>query len=352
MSNQEMQFADPDWKPTQPLEKKTNSQEREAFIPQPINADPREQSQWRTAPPSPPQQEGYTGLRPYAGTAPQQMQGGNFRQRQYQRRGRGPWFWIILAIIIISLTSGGFGSYNGFDRFRGFHSNASIVEPHNFTVSDQAAPTIVINDRNGNIQVHRSDTATSVSVQDTKNAGFFGNPNDMQVSYSQSLDGNTINASVNDTGQGSVDFDVTVPQDTNLQITTNSGDINVDGVSGQMTLSVVSGDIHATNDTLSGQDTIKTDSGDIKFDGSISTSGTYHFQTVSGSIDLTVPGSTAFHVDASTNSGSIASDFPGVHVQNNNQGPGSTASGDVGGTAPGATIALNTDSGAINLHQQ
>src|SRR5438876_3757670 len=116
MSNQEMQFADPDWKPSQQLDSKTNPQGQEVNNPQPINTEYREQNQWRTAPPAPPQQEGYTGLRPYAGPTPQQS--GNFGQRPYRRRGRGPWFWIILAIIIISLASGGFRSINGpnFDR--------------------------------------------------------------------------------------------------------------------------------------------------------------------------------------------------------------------------------------------
>ena len=90
MSNQEMQFADPDWKPSQQLDTKTNPQEQEVYNPQPINADSREQNQWTAAPPAPPQQEGYPGLRPYTGPEPGQMQGGNFRQRPYRRRGRGP----------------------------------------------------------------------------------------------------------------------------------------------------------------------------------------------------------------------------------------------------------------------
>src|SRR6266852_5828184 len=105
MSDQEMQFADPDWKPSQQLNNKTNSQEQEEYIPQPINVDYREQNKWGAAPSSPPQQEGYTGIRPYASPPPQQVQGGNFRQRPYRRRGRGPWFWIILALIIIAITS-------------------------------------------------------------------------------------------------------------------------------------------------------------------------------------------------------------------------------------------------------
>src|SRR5260370_12312674 len=129
MSNQEMQFADPDWKPSQQLDTKTNPQEQEVYKPQPINADSREQNQWTAAPPAPPQQEGYPGLRPYTGPEPGQMQGGNFRQRPYRRRGRGPWFWIILAIIIISLMSGGFGSRGGFDFGRDRFGNPPIQKP-------------------------------------------------------------------------------------------------------------------------------------------------------------------------------------------------------------------------------
>ena len=108
MSNQEMQFADPDWKPSQKLDAKTGTQEQETFIPEPINADSRER--WNATPPPPPRQEMYTGLPPYAGVTPQQPVRGQYRQGPYRRGGRGIWFWVILAFIIISLMGGGFGS--------------------------------------------------------------------------------------------------------------------------------------------------------------------------------------------------------------------------------------------------
>src|SRR6266487_7085117 len=131
MSNQEMQFADPDWKPSQQLDKKNNPQDQEAYNPQPINSDYREQNKWGSAPSSSPQQEGYTGLRPYAGPVPGQMQGGNFRPRSYSRRGRGPWLWIILAIIIFSLISGGFRFSSGFRDGNGpdFGHNSAYPKP-------------------------------------------------------------------------------------------------------------------------------------------------------------------------------------------------------------------------------
>jgi len=356
MSNQEMQFADPDWKPSQQLNNKTNPQEQEEYIPQPINADYREQNKWGAAPSSPPQQEDYTGLRPYAGPAPQQMQGGNFRQRPYRRRGRGPFFWIILAIIIISLASGGSRSFGGFGNGIGpyhnpFNQNRMMVSPITFTVTGQ--PTIVINDPNGSVTVNQGQD-NFVTIQPINGNNNFGNPSDIQSNYNK--DSNTVNASVPGDAQGSVDLQVTVPRGANLQLQADSGSISVNGVDGQMKLTTNDGSINASNDGLSGQSTMTTDSGNLSFDGTIGAGGSYKFQSNIGSVDLTLPSTTAFHIAASTNSGSIntdnTSDFHGVTVQNNNSGSGAKASGDVGGSSQvqGTNVTINSDTGDINLH--
>jgi putative adhesin len=351
MSDQEMQFADPDWKPSQQLGTKTGSQEGETFTPQPINADRLEQSQWRAAPPPPHQQAAYGGIPPYTGQVPQQMQGGAFRQRPYRRGGRGLWFWIILAFIIIGLMSGGFSSaFNRFgDSGRIYQQPGGQVAPQTQSFTVSGPPTLVINDDSGAITVLTSSDSTNVTVQATNNDGFFRNPNDAKLNASQN--GNTINASVPDNGPGSADITVTVPQDSNLRLTTANGDIQVNGISGQMTLTTTDGSVQMTNDALTGSSNITTSGGDINFDGTIDKSGTYQFQSGSGSITVTLPGAPAFHLDASTNSGSInASDFPGVHVQSSNSGS-AKANGNIGGNSPGASVALNSDTGDINLHQ-
>jgi putative adhesin len=345
MSNQEMQFADPDWKPSQQLDPKTNP--GETSNPQPINTDFREQNQWRTAPPSPAQQEGYTGLRPYAAPPPQQMQGGNYRQRQYRRRGRGPWFWIILAIIIISVMSGGFGSRGGFSFGPDHSGNNQVVEKHDYTVNGR--PTIIINDTNGTVQVNVGSLPNDVTIQTVKESGMMGNANNIKVNLTQ--DTNLINASVLDGQPGSVDFNVTVPQGADLQLLTNSGDINVTGVTGKMTLTTESGSINASNDVISGSSSITTTSGDIKFDGTIATTGTYQFQTNNGNVDLTVPSTPPFSVNATTSSGSITSDFS--TLQPSTDGSGSSANGIVGGgsSQPGAKLTINVVNGDISLRK-
>jgi hypothetical protein len=235
---------------------------------------------------------------------------------------------------------GGFGSvFNrgggpDFGRMDQPHSSSVVDPAQNFTVS--GTPTIVINGDGGAITVQTSANSNSVSVQDTKNGGFLGNsgdPNNIQVTSSK--DGNTITTNLQDNGQGSVDFTVTVPQDASLQLNNNSGgDITINGV------------------TLSGNSTITTDSGSISFNGTIGTSGTDRFTTTSGRIDLTVPANPAFHLNAFTNSGTINTpDFPSVK-QTNNQA-GTQANGNVGTVSQGqgATVTLNTDSGDINVHR-
>ncbi len=309
MSNQEMQFADPDWKPSQQLDPKNNPQEQEVYNPQPVNTDYRDQNKWRTAPPLPPQQEGYTGLRPYEGPVPGQMQGGNFRQRPYRRRGRGPWLWIILAFIIISLMSGGWRSFNGpsFEH-NSFPQKQVMVQPIDKTVNGQA--TIVINDPNGNVTVIQGKSNNDVIIQPINGNSFPGNPNDIQQSISQN--GNTITASVPD----SVDLQVTVPNGANLNLNTGSGTIN--------------------------------------FDGTFGTTGTYQFQTTNGDITLIVPSSPAFQLNASTNSGSIYSEFPNVNVKDNNSGSGQNVNGVIGGSSQsqGAKVVIISDSGDIHLNQK
>jgi DUF4097 and DUF4098 domain-containing protein YvlB len=261
----------------------------------------------------------YTGLPPYAGATPQQPVRGQYRQGPYRRGGRGIWFWVILAFIIISLMSGGFGSAFRFgDRFGGSSTSSSspVESPHFFKVSS-TTPTVVITGDNGTIHVQTSSDANdahTVTIQDTGSPGFSGNPNDTQVNYNQSTDGNTINASVQDNGQGSVDFTVTVPQGADLQLSTSSGDIS--------------------------------------FNGPIGTGGIDQFTTSSGTIDLTVWGGSAFHLNASTNSGTINTpDFPSVKQTNNQAGTQATGSVGPAIQGQGATVTLKTDSGDINVHQ-
>src|SRR6266851_7083721 len=196
-----------------------------------------------------------------------------------------------------------------------------------------------------------SDHFNSIVVQAKKFASFGGNLNNVQINYSQS--GNTVNIAAQSSGtfnffnSTSVDFTITVPPATDLQINTNAGTITVNGISGKMSLISNAGTIDATQAALTGNSTFRTNAGSINFNGSIGSTGTYDFETNAGSIDMTLTGSPNFHVNATTDVGSINSSFP---LTVSHSSVGATVNGDVG-TAPQATLTLKTNAGSINLNK-
>jgi hypothetical protein len=102
-----------------------------------------------------------------------------------------------------------------------------------------ASPTLILKSDAGSVTINRASTKTIV-VQASKHASNGGNPDELQVTSSQS--GSTVNVAFHRPGtfnyvQGArVDFTITVPQTCDLQITTRSGNIQVNGISGKMAL--------------------------------------------------------------------------------------------------------------------
>ena len=304
---QNQQFEPQEW---QPLSQQSN-----------INNDPREQLSYNPLP-------GYIDPREKIQPVP---------------RRRRPWLWIIGIVVIIALLGGGIQS-----GLKNVINTSS--ETHTYAVS--TLPTLVINDDTGTVTVHTGGANSPVTIQATKHFQSFGSAPTVQ--YSQN--GDTINASVQNLsnnflpfGTNNVDFTVTVPANANLQIHTETGSIDVNGVSGNMSLSTATGSITANQDALSGQSTLQSNTGDITFDGSIASTGNYQFSSDTGSVDVRLPANSSFHVDATTDTGSIDSDFSQIQVREHDV-TGSDAHGDVGSN-PGATMTLKTNTGDINLHQ-
>jgi DUF4097 and DUF4098 domain-containing protein YvlB len=245
--------------------------------------------------------------------------------------------------VIIALL--GSGAQAGLKSFLNISS-----ETHTYTIT--ALPTLLLNDNTGTVTIHTGSANSQVSIQATKHYQPFGSA--PTVKYSQ--DGNTITATVQNQsnnfpsfGSDNVDFNITIPANANLNIHTDTGAIDVEGVSGNMSLTTETGSITANQDALSGQSTLQTATGSITFDGSIVSGGNYLFSTDTGSVDVTLPASSSFHLDASTDTGSINSDFTQVNVHEHDI-TGSNAHGDVG-NSPGTTITMKTSTGSIDLHE-
>ena len=297
--------------------------------PQQFNDDPREQ--------------------PWQGATPEYMYGEKLQPKQRKRRGpRGCIIAVVATLILLGLIGSGIGFT--LTRFGGPSFGPGITESHTFQVS--SSPQLVIVDPTGHVNIHSGATGSSVSIQATKlTEGFGGNPNNIHVNYAESPDLKTVTVTVDNgpkfVGLPVVNLDITVPSTIDLNLTSNTGSIDVNGVTGQMSLQSNTGSITAEQDNLTSSSTLKTDTGSVTFNGTIAQNSDYVFSTNTGSVNVTLPPDSTFHVDAKTDTGSFNSDFP---VSTNKQGLGRDVHGDVG-NSPTTTITLTTNTGSINLNQ-
>jgi Toastrack DUF4097 len=270
----------------------------------------------------------------------------------YPPRRPSRWPWVVLTLVLLFLLiSGGIVVLIGVFGFTGYAT--STTQAQTFTTSTY--PTLVLNNDTGSIHVRAAPSGNAITIQATKHGSPWANLNDIQVIYARQAETNTVTVNVNRLTTTSfftslsVDFDVTVPSASALQLKTNTGSIDVSGVSGQMTLSSNTGSLQVSGGTLRGDSALTTNTGSVTFNGSIEQNGSYTFTTNTGSVNVTLPAASVFHVDASTSTGSINTNFPSIVVQHR-QVVGADAQGDVGGS-PQATMTMRTSTGSINLYQ-
>lgn len=130
--------------------------------------------------------------------------------------------------------------------------------------------------------------------------------------------------------KGGVDFTITCPDEADLDISSVSGNITVDGVAGKLELQTVSGDVTLTDSAgelevqcVSGNIVLaeigeaelaaQVVSGTIKYQGNLE-GGDYAFNSTSGSITLEVAPNASFEISGQAMSGSITSKFSGISV--------------------------------------
>lgn len=272
-------------------------------------------------------------------------------RKQHRRHPRRVITLIVLFVLLIALITAGVGI--GF-RLLNPLPIRTTTETHIFNLGASVQPTLVVSNDAGFIHVE-AGMGNMVTVTTTKiGDSFAASPDDFKVSYSQN--GTTITVQASNNGMHPFDFldssridlDVLVPIRSNLRLETDSENVRVTGVQGQMKVISNSGAIQATDVSLTSDSQFSTDSGDVTVHGSIDRIGHYMFQSNSGTIAVTLPGNTSFHASLVSNSGTITNDFPIVHQ------PGSdskTVSGNVG-SSPQATIDIQTDSGDVDLRQQ
>src|SRR5579875_251313 len=263
---------------------------------------------------------------------------------------------ITLAILLVLAI----GSYTTFAH------SWPIFGPTTITVSTH--PTLVINSNvyaevdQPTIRIHAGNDANKMTFQ-VMSTGNVDLPWSFGVGEWQQNSDSSVIGLGSDPVWGRT-FDATVPVDTDVKIYSDSANISLTGLTGQVDLvsnngSITltschvqgtsllndnSGTIMVTRSTLNGEAALSNNNGTITFNSAIGSTGSYVFENNQGSIDVTLPQSATFHVDAKAVNGSISTNYPGVQVQNNE------AHANVG-TNPRAVVTLNSDNGTITLHK-
>ena len=187
---------------------------------------------------------------------------------------------------------------------------ATAQETRTFTVS--ATPRVSITTFDGRVTVHGWDKA-EVSYAATKNANDDESLKEISIQAQQQGQAISINATNPSEVNGSVNLDVYVPRRATLHVSSGDGALNLEGVSGEITLRSGDGPIQVAN----GGGVLQVNTGDgriqvIKFDGQvdartgdgeIALDGDFKelsARTGDGPISLTVPAGSSFTIETNT----------------------------------------------------
>lgn len=235
-------------------------------------------------------------------------------------------------------------------------------------------PRILLNNAAGTITIRRGEQHF-VTVAATKRASGIGVSHEkMHMQYSQQ--GDTLNVTTSiawnvfQLGMRSFDLDITLPENSSMQVVngsgrvllqdvsgdirlktgsgrievnnvqgrlalkTGSGRVEMTGVSGEVLVTTGSGRMTLEQAQLSGVSEFKTGSGSIRFAGSLDPRGNYRFQTGSGAVRMLLPPDSSINLNGKTGSGRVVNDF-------NNPIPG----------MPRAQLTVKTGSGGISVQK-
>jgi DUF4097 and DUF4098 domain-containing protein YvlB len=149
----------------------------------------------------------------------------------------------------------------------------------------------------------------------------------------------------------SVDFVVDVPRSTRFafeKISSMSGDVAVDGVTGSVTAATMSGDVHVGD--VDGTVNATSMSGDVEVAITrLQGPDDLEFTSMSGNVVVRLPSDADASVSMKTTSGSISTDFP-IEVHEQKYGPGAWAKGTIGGGS--RALRATTMSGDVRLLRQ
>ena len=147
---------------------------------------------------------------------------------------------------------------------------------------------------------------------------------------------------------GRADFEINVPADTLLTLKNVMGDIEVRNVTGSVSIDSIDSNVRLIGLNSPSLD-VKVTSGDIFFDGDLRDGGSYTLQSLKGDLDVTVPESTPFNLNARTLSGTISLGSFISNLVSGSRGPKGVSGAYLNG---GPRLTLTAYAGRILLHKK
>lgn len=294
---------------------------------------------------------------------------------------------VLLFVLVSSLA--GFASVVGtFDR------SFQVTGPVDLEVLTRSGDIIVRSGSAGTVSIHGKIHRSNSWLESSNKADV----EELQKNPPLRQTGNSIRVDYVNLRNVSVDYEITVPENTTVRTHSGSGNQSVEGLKGTVDLEAGSGDMQLSRLTgdlrfqtgsgnvrgrqLSGPARVKAGSGDIEIEevgegdldirtgsGNITVSGVnggfraeagsgdirgngnpknlWNIRTGSGNVELRVPSEAGFDVDVSSNSGTVVVDHPVTttvqgRVQERKSVVGKVRNG-------GPTISVHTGSGDIRL---
>jgi DUF4097 and DUF4098 domain-containing protein YvlB len=156
------------------------------------------------------------------------------------------------------------------------------------TYTPQGTAHLTISNFNGTIRVTCWDKKT-ISVRANT---------DPDVAVREEVAGDDITITVKrDFRLRRSNFEVFMPVDTSISLKSFTGDIEVSGAAGHVSINSIDSNVRLIGLKSPSVD-VKVTNGDIFFDGHLHDGGSYNLQSIKGDIDVTLPGATPFNLNA------------------------------------------------------
>lgn len=128
--------------------------------------------------------------------------------------------------------------------------------------------------------------------------------------------------------------DIVVPEETDINLNIGGGQIEIENVTGEMTIDSGGGPIKLNDVTLKGTSSLRTGAGPIEFDGALDSQGRYHIRSGAGPIDITLPADSSFSLD--TDARHVDNDFGSTEV----------------GSSPHPRLTIDNTIGGVEIHKK